>query len=82
MPIEIRKLRRVTIIPILKNSQNFIFTFCFSADSITIRLAIAPIIVALPANVDAEARDSHNISLEIGFKTGSIITVYGTLLTI
>ena len=69
------KLRRVTTIPILKNSQKPIFTCSFSADSMTIRLAIAPMMVAFPASVDADASDSQSISLDMGFNTGSIITV-------
>jgi hypothetical protein len=39
-PIDIKKLNRVTMIPILKNSQNFILTCCLSADSMTIRLTV------------------------------------------
>ena len=70
------------MIPILKNSQKLIFTFSFSADSITIRLAIAPIIVAFPASVAEEARANHRFSLFNTSISGVIKTVYGTLLRI
>ena len=48
---------RVMTMPDLKNSKKPILTPSFSADSITIRFAIAPIMVALPARVEAEARE-------------------------
>ena len=68
--------------PILRKAKKPILTFSFSADSITIRLAIAPIIVALPAKVDAEAKLIHKTSLSKVFIRGNISTVKGTLLTI
>jgi len=47
--------------------MNDILIPLFWADSITIRLAIAPMIVAFPAKVVAEASPSHKISLPVSF---------------
>ena len=80
--IEITKLSKVTMIPGFRNSKKPIFTPSFSADSITIRLAIAPMIVALPASVDADARLNHSRSLPAALINGNITIVKGTLLTI
>jgi hypothetical protein len=70
------------MIPTLKNCQNPISISYFFTTSITIRLATAPIMVAFPASVAADANESHNKSLDADFRIGSIKIVYGTLLTI
>ena len=73
---------KVITTPTLKNCQKPISTSYFLATSITMRFATAPMIVAFPASVAAEANESHNKSLDADFKIGSIRIVYGTLLTI
>ena len=60
--MESMKLRMVIMIPLLKNSQNPILTPYLSADSMTIIFAIAPIMVAFPASVEAEAKANHKVS--------------------
>ena len=64
-----------------KKSQNFIRIPYFRADSITIKFAIAPIMVALPAMVDADANANQSAEEPAIFKKGNIKMVKGTLLT-
>ena len=80
--VEMIRLKKVTMSPGFRNSKKLILTLSFSADSITMRFAIAPKIVAFPASVEADARDSQIRSPALFLRMGSITMVKGTLLII
>ena len=82
IPIDSNSVIIVTTMPGFKNSIKLILTPDFAADSSTIKFAIAPIIVALPANVDDEANANHNNLLLPCFNVGPKRITKGTLLTI
>jgi len=82
IPTDSNSVIIVTTMPGFKNSIKLILTPDFAADSNTIRFAIAPIIVALPANVDDEANTNHNNLLLPCFNVGPKRITKGTLLTI
>lgn len=70
----------VTTTPDFKNTIKLIVTPDCAANSSTIRFALAPIIVALPANVDDEAKANHNNLLLLCLNAGLKRITKGTLL--